>query len=201
MSFSDESHPGRSGRYPRRRRLLTASVVGLTLLLGLAAPVRALKMPTEPPQEGRVVGSRPFDIDLKDLDGHRHSLKELKGRAVVQVVFWATWCVPCIQEIPTLREAYAKYRDRGLEVLAVVLNIDQTPEGVRAVARDYKINYPVLWDATGQARDRYRISMIPQNYLIDRGGVIRYAGSNLPNDYDALLGKLLEEDGATRSSR
>ena len=158
-------------------------------------------MPVEEPSEGAVVGARPFDVELKDLDGQLHRLKDLKGRRVVHLVFWASWCVPCIQEIPAIREAYEKYHDRGLEVLAVVLNIDQTPNDARAVARDYKINYPVLWDEGGLVRERYRVTTIPQNYLIDKDGIIRYAGSALPADYDALVLNLFRRGGETKTSR
>ncbi len=165
------------------------------------AQAPALKMPVEEPSEGTTVGARPFDVQLKDLDGQLHRLKDLKGHRVVHLVFWASWCVPCIQEIPAIREAYAKYHDRGLEVLAVVLNIDQTPDDARAVARDYKINYPVLWDERGLARERYRVAAIPQNFLIDREGIIRYAGSALPADYDALVQSLLQRGGEAKTSR
>ncbi len=169
-------------------------------LLAAAPAARAQKMPPREPQRGLRVGDRPFDVTLKDLDGHPHSLADLRGKSVVHLVFWATWCVPCMQEIPAIDAAYAKYRAQGFEVLAVVLNLNQTPDGVRAVARDYKVNYPILWDEGGRLMDRYRISMIPQNFLIGRDGIIRYAGTGLPGDYESLIDRLLRDGAPARAA-
>ena len=71
---------------------------------------------------------------------------------------------------------------------------------MRTAARDLKINYPVLWDDGGALLDRYGVAYIPQNFLIGKDGVIRYAGTSLPSDYDSLLESLLKEDGAASPS-
>jgi len=157
-------------------------------------------MPPLPPLPGNRVGNLAQDFTLKDLNSRKYSLKEMRGKRVVHVVFWATWCVPCLQEIPALRATYDKYRDRGLQVLGIVVNMNQTVDGVRAVARDLKINYPILWDDEGTLAERYRVSYIPQNFLIGKDGVIRYAGTSLPNDYVTLVESLLKEEGAVASS-
>ena len=158
--------------------------------------LRAQKMPVVPPSVGSRVGNMAIDFTLKDLYNRTYTLKDLRGKRVVHVVFWATWCVPCMQEIPTLRGVRDKYHDRGLEVLSIVVNLSQTRDGVRAVARDFKINYPILWDAEGEVQDSYKVAYIPQNFLIGKDGVIRYAGSSLPPDYETLLDTLLKEGGA-----
>jgi cytochrome c biogenesis protein CcmG/thiol:disulfide interchange protein DsbE len=185
-------------RRPDRSKTRIVVVLLIATLASAAAvvPARAQKMPRPEPREGLGVGDRPFDVALKDLEGRPHSLKELRGKSVVHLVFWATWCVPCMQEIPAIDAAYAKYRAQGFEVLAVVLNINQTPDGVRAIARDYKVGYPVLWDGEGRVMNRYRVSMIPQNFLIGRDGLIRYAGTGLPGDYEGMIERLLQ-DGAS----
>ncbi len=175
-----------------------APVLALALLLpGRAA---AQKMPTVGPSPGNRVGNLAHDFTLKDLDNHSHSLKELRGKRVVHVVFWATWCIPCMEEVPTLRATYEKYRERGLQVLGIAVDMSQSQEDVRAAARNLKINYPILWDDGGALLDRYAVSYIPQNFLIGKDGVIRYAGTSLPPDYDTMLEALLKEDGAVSSS-
>ena len=173
-------------------------VLGLALLL----PGRASgqKMPLIPPSPGNRVGNLAQDFTLKDLSNQPHSLKEMRGKHVIHVVFWATWCAPCLQEIPALRAAYDKYRERGLQVLGIVVNMNQTVNGVRAAARDLKINYPILWDDGGALLERYNVSYIPQNFLIGKDGVIRYAGTTLPAGYETLVESLLKEDGAVASS-
>jgi len=147
------------------------------------------------------VGSLAIDFSLKDLDGRPHSLKQMRGKRVVHVVFWATWCVPCLQEIPRLRNVYERYRDQGLQVLGVVINQGQAPDMVRAAAKEYRVTYPILFDADGSMANRYGISYIPQNFLIGKDGIIRYEGTGLPRNYEALVEKLLREDGTPSSVR
>jgi len=171
----------------------------LLLAILLLAPGMALaqKLPTLPPTPGHKVGSVAHDFALKDLNGQKFSLKEMRGQRVVHVVFWATWCVPCLQEIPHLRATYEKYRERGLQVLGIVVDMNQTPDVVRAVAHDLKVNYPILWDEGGEIQDRYKVAYIPQNFLVGKDGIIRYAGTTLPPNYEALVESLLK-DGAPR---
>ena len=157
-------------------------------------------MPTLGPLAGNRVGDLAHDFTLKDLNNQKHTLKELRGKQVVHVVFWATWCVPCLEEIPALRTIQEKYRDRGVQILGIVVERDQTKDGVRAAARDMKINYPILWDDGGEVQDRYKVEYIPQNFLIGKDGVIRYAGTLLPSNYEALLEALLKDDGAARTA-
>ena len=183
------------------RRVALASAFVVALELGAAVPARAQKIPSLPPAKGRSVGNLAYDFTLKDLDGRTYDLEEMRGKWVVQVVFWATWCVPCIEEVPRLRELYAKYHGQGLEILGVVVNLSQTQEGVRAFARRFQINYPILWDEDGSMMDHYLVDAIPRNFLIDRDGIIRYTGSALPGGYEPLLQKLLRQEGSARGAR
>jgi len=158
-------------------------------------------MPVVAPLAGHRVGDVAHDFTLKDLTNQTYTLKSLRGKQVVHVVFWATWCVPCLQEIPTLRTIQEKYRDRGVQVLGIVVDMNQSKDDVRAAARDMKINYPILWDDGGAVQERYQVEYIPQNFLIGRDGVIRYAGTSLPSEYEALLDSLLKDAGTARTAR
>lgn len=181
----------------RLAAVLVPALLVTAFLLQRPEPALAQKMPVLPPTPGHKVGSLAHDFVLKDLNGNKYSLKDMRGQRVVQVVFWATWCVPCLQEVPHLKETYAKYRDRGFQVLGIVVEMNQSPDVVRAVAHDLKVNYPILWDEGGAVQDRYRVSYIPQNFLVGKDGIIRYAGSSLPDNYEALVESLLK-DGDTR---
>ena len=79
--------------------------------------------------------------------------------------------------------------------------MNQSKDDVRAAARDMKINYPILWDDGGAVQERYQVEYIPQNFLIGRDGVIRYAGTSLPSEYEALLDSLLKDAGTARTAR
>ncbi len=150
-------------------------------------------MPSVGPYPGYRVGDLAHDFTLKDLDDRKHSLKDLRGKEVVQVVFWATWCVPCLQEVPTLKKLQEKYHDRGLQILGIGVDLNQTPAILKAVAHDQQLNYPVLFDAGGAVQDRYRVSYIPQNFLIGKDGVIRFSGNDLPDDIETRIASLLKE--------
>lgn len=178
-------------------RLVTASLLILALGTG---PLRAQKMPVLGPVPGNRVGDLARDFTLKDLDNRKYSLKDLRGKQVVHVVFWATWCVPCLQEIPTLRAIQEKYQDRGVQILGITIDMNQTIETVRSMTRQMKVNYPVLWDDGGGVQDRYQVSYIPQNFLIGRDGVIHYAGTSLPANYETLLESLLKSDSSRASA-
>jgi peroxiredoxin len=166
-----------------------------------AGEALAQKMPVPPPVRGTRVGNVAVDLSLADLNGRPHSLQELRGKQVVHIVFWATWCVPCLQEVPTLRGVYDKYRQRGLEILAVVPNLNQTPDSLRAFARESRISYPVLWDEKLVAMNSYHVSAIPQNFLIGKDGIVRFSGTTLPDDYESLIERLLQEGGGVASGR
>jgi peroxiredoxin len=182
-------------------RFACAAVLAGTLLLLPAGPAMSQKIPKLEPSRGTRPGNLAREFSLKALDGRSYDLKDLiEQERVVHLVFWATWCIPCIQEIPHLREAYDKYHDRGLEVLGVVVNREQSLEGVRAFVKDYEVNYPILWDEAGEATHRYRVDAIPQNFLIGKDGIIRHAGNALPGKYHALLEEMLEQNGRAETS-
>ncbi len=182
------------------RALLFASIV-LLLVAALPTPAAAQKMPQAGPREGWRVGDLAYDFTLKDIEGRRVNLKELRGSQVVHLVFWATWCVPCVEEVPHLRDVYAKYHAKGLEILGVVVPMNQTRDGVRAFAQKLKMTYPVLWDEGSAVMNRYRVDSIPQNFLIGRDGIIRYAGVGLPDRYEELLQQALGQDPPSTAPR
>ena len=105
-----------------------------TLLVFLVAIVvkASLKTPGEP---------ATLAFTLKDMNGKDVRLSDYKGRALL-INFWATWCGPCILETPELVELQAKYKDRGLQIIGI--STDDSPEQIRAFAKEYKVNYPLL---------------------------------------------------------
>ncbi len=102
------------------------------------------------------------------------ALSDLRGK-VLLLDFWATWCGPCMQELPELLELYAAHRDQGFEVVGV--SLDTNERDLRAVLSERRIPWPVTFH--GKAWDNplaqaYRVYQIPTTYLIDRDGIIRY---------------------------
>lgn len=112
------------------------------------------------------------DFQLEAIDGRRYRLSDLKGK-VVLVSFWATWCGPCVSEMPLLAKTYAKYKDRGFEIMAVSADDPNERDKVREFARAHTLLFPVLFD-DGIAK-LYDVDGYPGNFFIDRDGRIRYS--------------------------
>jgi thiol-disulfide isomerase/thioredoxin len=117
------------------------------------------------------------DFTLPTLSGAPIRLADLRGK-VVLLSFWATWCVPCRTEMPTLEALYQRYKDRGLEVLAVNLDMLSTA-GVEAFMQEVGVTFRVGLDPSWSTAQAYRVLGLPTTYLIDRAGhaVVREVGA------------------------
>ncbi|HEX3098041.1 MAG TPA: TlpA disulfide reductase family protein [Usitatibacter sp.] len=123
------------------------------------APLRAWTKGATPP------------LALHDLAGADVDLRKLAGQVVV-VNFWATWCEPCIAEMPSLQRLRERLRGKSLEVLAV--NYAESPEKVRAFLRKSSIDLRVLLDPSKEAADAWNAKGLPMTFVVDRAGKVRY---------------------------
>jgi peroxiredoxin len=114
------------------------------------------------------VGQPLADFSLPDLQGHMVQLSSLQGK-VVFINVWATWCPPCVDEMPTIQRLYDRLHTQGLEVLAISLDA----LGAQVVApfvRDYRLTFPVLLDARSTIERLYRTSGVPESFIVDKRG-------------------------------
>jgi len=133
-------------------------------------------------KKGVMPGNLAPDFTTVDINGNKLSLSDFKGKYVI-LDFWASWCVPCRQSNPHLRELYSKYHDKGLEILCVS-DDDSHPDKWRsAVAKDsiqlfhhvlrgLKVSKNMEFDKSNDLDEKYAIHYIPTKYLIDREGRI-----------------------------
>ena len=163
------------------RRALIILAVGLLLgLLGgivifagqplpwfssLGAPAGTPGTPAPAP----VTGAPAPDFTLKDLSDKSVTLSGLKGQ-VVLINFWATWCIPCREEMPAIQTEYDALKDQGFTVLAV--NVDALAPDVQAYADMLKLNFPIVLDPGSIVDDLYRIRGYPTSFFVGRDGVI-----------------------------
>lgn len=130
------------------------------------------------------------DFEVPAVDGQPIRLSSLKGN-VVLVNFWATWCSPCVQEMPLLNELYGKYRGKGLEILAISVDDENARYKVPAFVKDQGLTFPVAYDAG--AKDLYKVSSYPTSMLIDRDGMVRLRFNIAEKrSLDAMLAELLK---------
>ena len=107
---------------------------------------------------------------LTDLDGHPIRLDSLRGK-VVWLNFFTTWCPPCQQEVPILRDLSNRYRDRGLEIVGV--SVQETSTDDIAAYRDkYGLPYTIGFDASGDILREYKVYQIPTQFFVGTDGVI-----------------------------
>lgn len=108
------------------------------------------------------------DFTLPALSGETMRLADLRGKVVV-LNFWATWCMPCRTEMSTIEALYQRYKERGLEVLAVNLDMLYTA-GVEAFVKEVMVTFQILLDPAWSTARSYRVLGLPTTYLIDRAG-------------------------------
>jgi len=117
-------------------------------------------------------GDRAPEFILKTLDGGSVNLADLKGK-VVMVHFWATWCPPCVEELPTLDRLNRSLTGKDFLMLAV--NEDEGGAGaVASFMRQNRLNLPVLLDPGSDVARLYGTYKLPETYIVDRQGVVRY---------------------------
>jgi cytochrome c biogenesis protein CcmG/thiol:disulfide interchange protein DsbE len=150
-----------------RSVVLTALV--LAGCLGAASPAEALL------DGSKLKKGQPApDFTLQDLEGKTWKLSDLKGKKVVMIDFWATWCNICKRELPILQKVYQEYQGKGVEFLGIAL--DENVAGIKKVVKEKGVTYPVLVDKdTKVATEIYQLSgPIPYKVVIDKSGTIVY---------------------------
>jgi peroxiredoxin len=152
--------------YPMAVFLFVAVTV-LVIILSLKLNDTSFKFSNQVSIES---GTPAPDFTFPGLDGKKVSLSDYKGK-VVLVNIWATWCPPCVDEMPSMEKLYQKFKGENFEILAV--SIDEP--GLKAVAPFMKksgLTFPALIDSEGAIKTVYGITGIPESFIIDQQGIL-----------------------------
>ncbi len=109
------------------------------------------------------------EFTLKDLNGREVSLKDHRGK-IVFLNFWATWCPPCRDEMPSMEKLYNEFRNEDFVILAI--DLQESERRVKAFRDEFKLNFPILLDSDGMIGLAYGVRSIPTTYLVDREGYL-----------------------------
>ena len=153
---------------PRKR---SRAVVVLTAAAILALVFGIVWMQSSK-YEPLTVGKVAPDFDLPELEDTYVRLSDFRGK-VVFLNFWATWCKPCREEMPSMEVLYRNFKQDGLVVLAVSIDRVTTKQEIPPFVKSLNLTFPVLIDSWGQTDKRYKLMGVPETYIIDQQGILR----------------------------
>ena len=153
-----------------REQWAWVGAIALVLIGGAFAGAHALRDELFP----ITLGSEAPTFEAKTLDAKavRRTLDDYRGK-VVLLNIWATWCGPCIVEMPTLEALHREFKDTDLRVVAVSIDQPQTEHAIRDFVKELGLTFDVLHDPEGDITRAYQATGYPETFVIGRDGVIR----------------------------
>jgi peroxiredoxin len=135
---------------------------------------------------GGSAGNPAPKLDLKGLNGRPVSLSSYQGKTIL-INFWATWCVPCLKEIPDLVKLQRSIK--GPFTVVGIAVASGEPDDITKFAKDHEMNYPILLDPDQRAYQKFRLIGLPASFLVDPSGMVAkgYVG---PQTYEKLIGDI-----------
>jgi peroxiredoxin len=125
--------------------------------------------------------SRPVEIQLKDVFGNTVSLSDFRGN-VVFLNFWATWCPPCVIEMPSMQKLHRRFKDKNFVMVAI--NSQETDAQVKSFLNKYKLSFTALLDSSGEVGTWFDVNAFPTTFVLDKEG--RIIGRALgPREWDS----------------
>ncbi len=170
--------------------LAVLAIIALTAAVSFFVKVR--------PSGAKIIaaGDRAPEFKLPAPNGKTVSLSDFRGK-VVMVHFWATWCPPCVEELPTLAQLYGSLAGKDFEMLAVSVD-EGGAAAVTSFMHKNNLNLPVLLDTDHATASRYGTFKFPETYILDREGVVRYKVIGARDWRDPAALQLLQNLIATR---
>jgi peroxiredoxin len=130
------------------------------------------------------------DFVLQDTDGKTHRLSDYRGTPVI-INFWATWCPPCREEIPSMNRAWRRFEKEGIALLAI--NMGEDEDTIFIFTADYPADFPLLMDRDGAVIEQWPVRGLPTTYVVAPDGTIAYrAIGSREWDDNGLFEKIME---------
>jgi peroxiredoxin len=147
--------------------LIFMIIAGVGIIVLLQTKDASFDLSQAPRTRKRVLAPK---FALPDLAGKMVSLADFKGK-VVLLNIWATWCPPCVAEMPSMETLYQELKDEDFEIIAV--SIDESGSDVVApFMKKHKLSFPALTDTQGTTKNLYQTTGVPESFIIDKDGII-----------------------------
>jgi len=155
------------GKKTRSGNRFSSILIALVIVIGIVGIVWRNSSKYEPV----VVGAYAPDFTLTDMNGKEHSLASLRGK-VVFVNFWATWCKTCKEEMPSMQilYTYLKEKEAPFEMLAISMDRVTTQKNIGPFVNSIGLQFPILLDPWGKTDGKYKLTGVPETYIIDKEG-------------------------------
>ena len=174
---------------PSTRARLAAALCAATLLMTLGAARAAEGEQTLTP----VAGTPPApDFDLQDPDGNPQRLADYQGRPVI-LNFWATWCPPCREEMPSMQRAHEAVAPEGIALVAI--NVGEDADTIEQFLASYPVDFPLPMDLDSRVVQSYPVKGLPTTFVLDPEGRLVYVATG-GREWDAP--ELLDQVRALR---
>lgn len=145
------------------RSLLSAT---LAICIFAAASCQTNEMEPPPPEKPRPAPS----FNMQSMKGKPVSLSSLAGKPAM-INFWATWCAPCVKELPELERIHNLYKERGLEV--ILFNLQEKADVVKKHIEEHGYTMTSMLDEKGEMAEKYQVFGLPTTFFVDKAGMIR----------------------------
>lgn len=169
----------------------------LTILMCFMAPKQVFSDETEEEMMGLTYHPRPIDVPgfiFYNGNGQPLTLESLKGKVVV-VNLWATWCAPCIVEMPDLDRLQRSYKNSGLEVVPISMDDQGSPAMIQRFMREHNLRHlPVYLDPSKRTKAAFRARTLPSTYVFNKDGKLIASMEGVANWFSKEARHLIERE-------
>ncbi len=146
-------------------------------------------------QSGQLAKAPDFELD--DINGNTFELADFIGAGPVLITFWATWCKPCMEDLPRYNEIFEKYKDNNLKMVAISEDTERSVAKVIPYIRSRQYKFTVLLDSENEAARDYYVQVVPHTFILNKNGEIVYSHSGYKKgdeiEVESIIKNLLDK--------
>lgn len=142
-------------------------------------------------QEGNT-GRKAPNFKIEDINGKTYELEKEIGSGPVIINFWATWCIPCREELPKLHEIYKDLKEQGLKLFSISIDDERSSSKVEPFVKQKGFTFPVLLDPASSVRQKYYATDVPFTVILDKTGNIVYSHQSYKKGDELKIREIVE---------